>query len=150
MTFDRVKRICWNVWFRIKGIQHGKNFSYNPPFYFDTNIGGKLSFGDNLSLNRNVTISPSGYGEIIIGNDVAIGMNTVLRATNHDPADHRKHIPGRIIIGNDVWIGANCVILPDVTIGDHSVIGAGSIVTKDIPANVIAVGNPCRPIKNIE
>ena len=111
--------------------------------------GGKISVGNNLSLNHNVTIDASDGGELIIGNNVAIGMNSVLRASNHDYIRMSGHIPGKIIIGDNVWIAANCVIVPNVEIGSGSVIGAGSIVTKNIPENVVAVGNPCKPIKEI-
>lgn len=81
------------------------------------------------------------------------GPNVSVAVAGHpiDPDLRRKvaqfNIPVRI--GNNVWIGAGAVILPGVTIGDNSVIGAGSIVTKDIPANVVAVGNPCRVLREI-
>ena len=117
--------------------------------FVDNANGGQIIIGDNVSLNHNVTIDASNDGVIIIGNDVGIAMNTVVRSSNHDYSNIRKHIPGTIAIGNNVWIGSNCVILPDVIIGNGSVIGAGSVVTKDIPSNVIAVGNPCKPIKKI-
>jgi galactoside O-acetyltransferase len=131
------------------GIKHGKLFSFIPPVYIHVNNGGKLSFGYNLSLNHNVTLDASDFGEIIIGNNVSIGMNTVLRASNHNYIRMKGHVSGKIVIGDNVWIAANCVILPDVAIQSGSVIGAGSIVTKDIPENVVAVGNPCKPIKEI-
>jgi len=148
--FNKLKQIYWNFWFDKHGIKHGKMFSCLPPVYFHSNDGGKISFGDNLSLNHNVTIGASNAGEIRIGDNVAVGMNTVIRASNHDYFNIKGHIPGKIIIGDNVWIGSNCVILPNVTIHSGSVIGAGSIVTKDIPENVVAVGNPCKPIKKIE
>ena len=146
--FDRIKRIWWNIHLDMLGIKHGKLFSHIPPTYIYAKTG-TIKFGDNLSLNHNVTIDANDGGSIIIGNNVAIGMNTVIRATNHNIYDHSKHTAGKIIIEDNVWIGANCVILPDVTIGSGSVIGAGSIVPKDIPKNVVAVGNPCKPIKDI-
>ena len=82
-----------------------------------------------------------------------IGPNVTIATAGHpvDPELRRKvaqfNIPVRV--GNNVWIGAGAVILPGITIGENSVIGAGSIVTKDIPANVVAVGNPCRVLRPI-
>lgn len=110
---------------------------------------GKIKLGKNFSTNRNVIINSDGGGEIIIGNNVSIGCNTVIRSANHNYETGVGHIPGQIIIEDGVWIGANAVILPNVRIGARSVIGAGSIVTKNIPSDVVAVGNPCKPIKRI-
>jgi Acetyltransferase (isoleucine patch superfamily) len=91
--------------------------------------------------------------EVYIGDNVMIAPNVTITATGHpvDP-DLRKggaqfSIP--VKIGNDVWIGSNVVILPGITVGDNSVIGAGSVVTKDIPSNVVAVGNPCKVLREI-
>ena len=91
--------------------------------------------------------------DVYIGDSVMIGPNVTIATAGHpiDPELRRKvaqfNIPVRI--GNNVWIGAGAVILPGITIGDDSVIGAGSIVTKDIPAGVVAVGNPCRVLRPI-
>jgi galactoside O-acetyltransferase len=150
MTFDRIKRIFWNLWFDYAGVKHGKLFSYSPPIFIELYNGGKLQLGDNVTLSHNVTISPSEGGEIIIGNNVRIGMNSVLRASNLNYRTFKECVPGKITLGDNVWIGANSVIVPNVHIGSGSVIGAGSVVTKDIPENVLAVGNPCRVVKKIE
>ena len=91
--------------------------------------------------------------DIFVGNNVMFGPNVTVSAGTHPihPELRSKqaqyNIP--IHIGNNVWIGANSVILPGVNIGDNSVIGAGSVVTKDIPSNVVAVGNPCRVLREI-
>ncbi|EGU41467.1 galactoside O-acetyltransferase, partial [Vibrio ichthyoenteri ATCC 700023] len=90
---------------------------------------------------------------ITIGHHVMIGPNVTLTTAGHpiDPTI-RKHIAQfnvPIFIGDNVWIGANVVVLPGVSIGENSVIGAGSVVTKDVPANVVAVGNPCRVLREI-
>ncbi|WP_440896760.1 DapH/DapD/GlmU-related protein [Amphibacillus sp. Q70] len=91
--------------------------------------------------------------DIFVGDYVLFGPHVTLTAGTHPvyPELRRKqaqyNVP--ISIGNNVWIGANSVILPGVKIGDNTVIGAGSVVTKDIPANVVAVGNPCRVIREI-
>lgn len=91
--------------------------------------------------------------DIFIGASVMIGPNVTIATAGHpiDPELRKKvaqyNIPVRI--GNNVWIGAGAVVLPGVSIGENTVIGAGSIVTKDIPANVVAVGNPCRVLREI-
>jgi acetyltransferase-like isoleucine patch superfamily enzyme len=85
---------------------------------------------------------------IIFGSNIELGPGVKIISGNHDPNDYSKFVSGKpIAIGNHVWIGANTVVLPEVTIGDNVIIGAGSVVTKDIPANSIAVGNPCKVIK---
>ena len=91
--------------------------------------------------------------DVYIGNQVMIGPNVTICTTGHPVyplyREMGAHYSLPIHIGNKVWIGANSVVLPGVTIGENSVIGAGSIVTRDIPANVVAVGNPCRVIREI-
>ena len=113
----------------------------------------KIIIGNNVSLNFNVMINADGGGRIIIGNDVMIGPYTVMRAANHRLDDIEKsmikqgHVPGKITIKDDVWLGAHVTILPNVTIGESTVIGAGSVVTSDIPPFSIAVGAPAKVIK---
>ena len=98
--------------------------------------------GDNLN---NYIQANNG---IIFGNNIELGPGVKIISSNHDPNNFRKHISSKpIIIGNNVWVGANSVILPEVEIGENVIIGAGSIVTKNIPENSIAVGNPCKVIK---
>ena len=119
------------------------------------NIPFRCDYGVNIELvekffsNFNLTILDS--GKVIIGDNVLIGPNVSIYSVTHpfDYIERRKgYIQGKqITIGNDVWIGGNVVILPGVSIGDNTIIGAGSVVTKDIPSNVIAVGNPCKIIK---
>ena len=91
-------------------------------------------------------------GGIFIGDGVLIGHNVVLATLNHDmsPEKRRGMYPKPIKIGRNVWIGSNSTVLPDVTVGDNAVIGAGSVVTKDIPKNTVAAGNPARVIKTID
>lgn len=123
------------------------NFWIKPPFYCD--------YGYNIYLGKNVLMN---YGCIIldvcpvtIGDHTLIGPHTQIYTACHplDPEERLQDIEfGKpISIGNNVWIGGNTTILPGVTIGDNAVIGAGSVVTRNIPANTIAVGNPCRVIK---
>jgi acetyltransferase-like isoleucine patch superfamily enzyme len=90
-------------------------------------------------------------GGIFIGDGSLIGHNVVIATLNHDlnPKRRADTIPSPVRIGKNVWVGSNSTILSGVTIGDNSVIGAGSVVTKDIPPNVVAVGNPCKVLRPI-
>lgn len=115
--------------------------------------GGCISLGNHVSLNSNVMIGAAENGEIIVGNDVLIGPNVVMRASNHKftskdvPINQQGHTGGKIIIEDDVWIGSNVVILPNVTVGKGSVIGAGAIVNRNIPPNSLAGGVPAKVIR---
>lgn len=98
--------------------------------------------GDNL---HNYIQATNG---IRLGNNIEFGPGVKLISSNHEPTNFSKHLKCKpIVIGNNVWIGANSIILPEVKIGNNVIIGAGSIVVKNIPSNVIAVGNPCNVIK---
>lgn len=127
----------------------GENCYVEPPLH--ANWGCHTHFGKNVYANFNLTLVDD--TDIFVGDSVMFGPNVTVATAGHpiDPALRLKvgqfNIPVRI--GNNVWIGANSVILPGITIGDNSVIGAGSIVTKDIPENVVAVGNPCRVLRPI-
>lgn len=121
-----------------------------PPFH--SNWGGKnCHFGRNVYANFNLTMVDD--TDIYVGDYVMFGPNVTVATAGHpiEPSLRRKamqyNLP--VHIGNNVWIGAGAVILPGVTIGDNTVIGAGSIVTRDIPANVVAVGNPCKVLRPI-
>lgn len=108
---------------------------------------GKINIGNNLSVNQNVDINASDGGLIKIGNDVLIGNNVVIRAANHIYNDKTKkinnsgHKGGQIIIANNVWIGANCVILTNVTLKEGSVIGAGTVVKRNVDSNKLAISS---------
>ena len=127
----------------------GENCYVEPPLH--ANWGCHTHFGKNVYANFNLTLVDD--TDIFVGDSVMFGPNVTVATAGHpiDPALRLKvgqfNIP--VHIGNNVWIGANSVILPGITIGDNSVIGAGSIVTKDIPENVVAVGNPCRVLRPI-
>ena len=127
----------------------GENCYIEPPLH--ANWGRNTHLGSNVYANFNLTLVDD--TDIYVGDSVMFGPNVTVATAGHpiDPELRRKvaqfNIPVRI--GNNVWIGAGAVILPGVTIGDDSVIGAGSIVTKDIPAGVVAVGNPCRVLRPI-
>lgn len=128
----------------------GENCYIQVPFYANWS-GHHIHMGNSVYANFNFTVVDD--GEVYIGDHVMIGPNVTIATAGHPiKADLREigiqyNLP--VHIGNNVWIGAGAVVLPGVTIGDNSVIGAGSIVTKDIPANVVAVGNPCRVLREI-
>jgi acetyltransferase-like isoleucine patch superfamily enzyme len=89
------------------------------------------------------------FKAINLGDHVICGANTLITDSNWHPEDYRSGDPASVSIENNVWLGVNSIILKGVTIGENSVIGAGSIVTSDVPANVIAAGNPCKVIKSL-
>lgn len=127
----------------------GENCYVEPPLH--ANWGCHTHFGNNVYANFNLTLVDD--TDIYVGDGVLFGPNVVVAVAGHpvDPDLRRKvaqfNLP--VHIGNNVWIGAGAIILPGITIGDNSVIGAGSVVTKDVPANVVAVGNPCRVLREI-
>jgi len=127
----------------------GDNCYIEPPLR--ANWGIHTHLGKNVYANFNLTLVDDTH--IYIGDYVMIGPNVTIATAGHpiEPSLRKKvaqfNIP--VTIGNNVWLGANTVILPGVTVGENSVIGAGSIVTKDIPPNVVAVGNPCRVLREI-
>ncbi len=127
----------------------GENCYVEPPLH--ANWGCHTHFGNNVYANFNLTLVDD--TDIFVGDSVMFGPNVTLATAGHpvDPELRRKvaqfNLPIRI--GNNVWIGANAVVLPGITIGDNSVIGAGSVVTRDVPPDVVAVGNPCRVLRPI-
>lgn len=128
----------------------GEKCYIEPPLH--ANWGGKnVHFGNNVYANYNLTIVDD--TDVYVGDNVKFGPNVVLSAGTHPihPILRSKQAQYNvsIFIGNNVWIGAGSIILPGVRIGDNTVIGAGSVVTKDIPANVVAVGSPCKILRNI-
>ncbi|MDP4239754.1 MAG: sugar O-acetyltransferase [Bacteroidota bacterium] len=136
----------------------GKKYYFQGPIQF--NYGCHTFIGENFFANFNTTILDD--GRIYIGENVMLGPNVSLMATTHPLLPEERvamkyndgHISGseyaaEIHIGNNVWIACNVVVCGGVTIGNNAVIGAGSIVTKDIPDNYVAYGNPCKPIRPI-
>lgn len=128
----------------------GENCYLEPPFH--ANWGGAhMHLGDSVYANFNFTAVDDSH--IYIGSYTMIGPNVTVATAGHPilPELREKayqfNMP--VHIGRNCWIGAGAVIMPGVTIGDNSVIGAGSVVTKDIPANVVAYGNPCRVAREI-
>ena len=121
----------------------------NPPFYCD--YGHNIEIGKNAFINYNCTIID--VGKVVIGDNCQIAPNVSIYTAGHPVHPATRNTAYEygidITIGNNVWIGGNTVIMPGVRIGDNAVIGAGSIVTKDIPAWTVAAGNPCRVIRKI-
>ena len=138
----------------------GTNVSVGQPFLCD--YGCNISLGDNVSINMNCTFVDC--NQIEIGSNVLIASNVQLYTAAHPVEFSERLTPDwdpqsgeyfcrtfarPIRIGDGCWLGGGVIVLPGVTIGSGSVIGAGSVVTKDIPANSVAVGNPCRVIRTI-
>lgn len=127
----------------------GENCYVEPPLY--ANWGNHVHVGNNFYANFSLTLVDD--ADVYIGDNVMIAPNvTIVTGTHPIDPDLRERVYQYnlpVHIGNRVWIGAGAIILPGVTVGDDSVIGAGSVVTKDIPAGVVAVGNPCRVMRKI-
>ena len=118
-----------------------------PPFYTD--------FGKNIEVGEDVFINAcchfQDHGGVTLGDGCQIGHNVVFATLNHGlaPEERVSTIPAPIVLGKNVWVGSNATILQGVTIGDNSVIGAGAVVTKDVPANTVVGGVPAKFIKSI-
>ena len=131
------------------GIKHKENIYFEPPFHCE--YGNHIEVGENFYANVNGIMLD--VGKITIGDNVLFGPNVSIYTAGHPIHPESRNsgyeygIP--VTIGSNVWIGGSCVILPGVSIGNNVVIGAGSVVTKDIPDNVCAAGNPCRVIREI-
>lgn len=119
-----------------------------PPFYFC--YGTNIEVGEGCYINFNCNFVDD--GKITIGNRVMFGPAVTIATVGHpiNPKMREYMYTDPVTIGDNCWIGANVTICPGVTIGENTVIGAGSVVTKDIPANVIAAGNPCRVIREMD
>ena len=126
-----------------------ENFLIEQPFWCD--YGYNIEIGENFYSNHNLIILDG--NKVKFGDNVFIAPNCSFYTAGH-PLDVERRNQGLeyakpITIGNNVWIGGNVCVLPGVTIGDNVVIGAGSVVNRDIPSNTVAVGNPCKVIKEI-
>lgn len=161
------------------GIKIGSHAKFNGHCYFFKAQGSSISIGSNFMCKSKVNLptlikrpsvmqTTQAGAEIVIGNnvgisgcalhcfkriiiedDVKIGGNCTLMDGDFHPEDPRSGVPREIIIGKNVWVGCNTTILKGVHIGENTVIGACSVVVKDIPANCVAVGNPCKVVKYI-
>lgn len=127
----------------------GGNCHIEPTFRCD--YGGNISIGDNFYANFDCIILD--VCPVVIGNNVMFGPRVCVYTAGH-PVDHgvratQLEFGKPVAIGHDVWIGGNAIILPGVDIGDRAVVGAGSVVTRDIPPDTLAAGNPCRVLRAI-
>ncbi len=127
----------------------GEQAHIKPPLFVD--YGAHLRVGARTFINYNLTALD--VAPITIGEDCQIGPNVQLLTPTHpvqpQPRRDRLEAAQPIIVGDNVWLGGGAIVLPGVTIGDNSVIGAGAVVTRGIPANVVAVGNPARVVRNL-
>ncbi|MEV7128462.1 sugar O-acetyltransferase [Streptomyces sp. NPDC093260] len=127
----------------------GEGAHVRPPLYVD--YGSNITIGARTFVNHSLTALD--VAAIVIGEDCQIGPNVQLLTPTHplEPRPRRDKLEAArpITIGNNVWLGGGAIVLPGVTIGDNAVIGAGAVVTKDVPADVVAVGNPARPVRSL-
>ncbi len=128
----------------------GEGCYIEPPFH--ANFGGKhVHFGKNIYANFNLTLVDDTH--IYVGDYTMFGPNVTVASAGHPilpelrEQAYQYNMP--VHIGKNCWLGAGVIVLPGVTIGDNTVVGAGSVVTKDLPSNVVAVGNPCRVLREI-
>ncbi|MCX2927031.1 sugar O-acetyltransferase [Streptomyces sp. NEAU-W12] len=127
----------------------GEGAHVRPPLYVD--YGSNITIGARTFVNYNLTALD--VAAIVIGEDCQIGPGVQLLTPTHpvEPGPRRDKLEAAqpITIGDNVWIGGGAVVLAGVRVGDNSVIGAGAVVTKDVPANVVAVGSPARPVRGV-
>ena len=128
----------------------GEHCYIEPPLH--SNFGGRhVHFGKNIYVNFGLTLVDDTH--VYVGDDTLIGPNVVIATASHPILPelrceaYQYNIP--VHIGKRCWLGAGVIVLPGITIGDNTVIGAGSVVTHDIPAGVVAVGNPCRVLRPV-
>lgn len=128
----------------------GEGCYIEPPFH--SNFGGyHVHFGNNVYANFNLTLVDDTH--IYVGDNTMFGPNVVVATAGHpilpELREQGYQYNASVRIGRNCWLGAGVIVVPGVTIGDNVVIGAGSVVTKDIPSNVVAVGNPCKVLREI-
>lgn len=128
----------------------GENCYIEPPFHANW-CGKHVHFGKNIYANFNLTLVDDTH--IYVGDYTMIGPNVTIATAGHpilpELREKAYQYNAPVRIGRNCWLGAGVIVVPGITIGDNAVIGAGSVVTRDIPADVVAVGNPCRVLRNI-
>ncbi len=145
-SYHTPEEIC-EIFSRLIGKPVDKSFGMFPPFY--TDCGKNINIGKNVFINSCCCFQDQ--GGITIGDGALIGHKVVMATLNHDFMPERRGdtIPKPIVIGKNVWIGSNSTILGGVTIGDNSIIAAGSLVNKDVPPDMVVAGTPAGVIKSI-
>ena len=142
---ERRQKLLKEMFFEI-----GENCYIEPPFHSNFG-GGHVHFGKNIYANFNLTLVDDSH--IYVGDYTMFGPNVTVATAGHPilPELREKgyQYNAPVHIGRNCWIGAGAVILHGVTLGDNVVVGAGSIVTKDLPSNVVAVGNPCKVLREV-
>lgn len=130
--------------------KEGENALVEQPFWCD--YGYNIELGENFYSNHHLVILDG--AKVKFGNNVFIGPNCGFYTAGHPENAERRNkgleYARPITVGNNVWFGGNVTVLPGITIGDNSIIGAGSVVTRNVPANVVAAGNPCRVIRPVD
>ncbi len=147
LTFDDADQIR-ALFSELTGRKVDDRFRLIPPFY--TAYGLEIRVGHRVFINQNCTLYD--LAEINIGDDVMIGPNVSIITEGHPvaPSQRRAYVVGKpIVIERNVWIAAGATIIGGVTVGENSVVGAGSVVTKDVPPNTLVGGNPARVIRSI-
>lgn len=145
-TLNYLKSLYLKVFFKSK---IGKRVVFYPNIWVFT--GKNLVLGDDVDLATGVLITTD--GGVSIGDRTLVGYGTKILSSNHnvpmlpDRIFNSGHTKAPVVIGQDVWLGANCIILPGVTIGEGAIVAAGSVVTKNVPANVFVGGVPAKIIK---
>ena len=141
---DEVRRLLSELF----GRQVDSSFRVFPPFYTD--------FGKNIKIGKNVFVNAcchfQDHGGVELGDGCQIGHNVVFATLNHGmkPEDRMNTYPAPIVLKKNVWVGSNSTILSGVTIGENAIVGAGSVVTKDVPDNAVVGGAPAKILKYIE
>lgn len=137
-----------------KNISVGDHFNVDAGCFFSACGDGNLIIGNSFGANGGVRVIADCGGSITIGDDVIVGPNVVIRASNHRFADIERpirqqgHVAQTVRVGSDVWIGANAVILPGVVIGNHAVVAAGAVVSRDVPEYAIVAGVPAQVMRD--